>query len=84
MRTARTVMLEFYEYADRDVPEWFPRRPAEREHNAGRDRWFDLLKREDISHRTVNYPRTVKDGVINTEGIVSTCPLTDAESDFHG
>ena len=49
LRTARTVVLELYEYADRDVPEWFPRRPAEREHDAGRDRWFDLLKREDIT-----------------------------------
>ena len=49
LRTARTVLLEFYEYADRDVPEWFPRRPAEREHDAGRDRWFDLLAREDIT-----------------------------------
>ena len=49
LRTARAVMLEFYEYADRDVPEWFPRRPAEQEHDAGRDRWFDLLAREDIT-----------------------------------
>ena len=49
LRTARTVLLEFYEYTDRDVPEWFPRRPAEREHDAGRDRWFDLLAREDIT-----------------------------------
>jgi len=49
LRTARAVMLEFYEYAGRDVPEWFPRRPAEQEHDAGRDRWFDLLKREDIT-----------------------------------
>jgi hypothetical protein len=49
LRTARAVLLEFYEYADRDVPEWFPRRPAEREHDAGRDRWFDLLAREDIT-----------------------------------
>lgn len=49
LRTARAVILEFYEYADRDVPEWFPRRPAEREHDAGRDRWFDLLAREDIT-----------------------------------
>jgi hypothetical protein len=49
LRTGRAVMLEFYEYAGRDVPEWFPRRPAEQEHDAGRDRWFDLLKREDIT-----------------------------------
>ncbi len=49
LRTARAVMLEFYEYAGRDVPEWFPRRPAEQEHDAGRDRWFDLLAREDIT-----------------------------------
>ncbi len=49
LRTARTVMLELYDYADRDVPAWFPRRPAEREHDAGRDRWFDLLKREDVA-----------------------------------
>ena len=49
LRTARAVMLEFYEYANRDVPEWFPRRPAEQKHDAGRDRWFDLLAREDIT-----------------------------------
>jgi hypothetical protein len=49
LRTAREVMLNIYEYADRQVPEWFPRRPAEREHDAGRDRWFDLLQREDIT-----------------------------------
>jgi len=49
LRTARTVMLELYEYADRDVPKWFPRHPAEREHDAGRDRWFDLLERDDVT-----------------------------------
>ena len=49
LRTARTVMLELYEYADRDVPEWFPRRPAEKKHDAGRDRWFDLLARDDVT-----------------------------------
>ena len=49
LRTARTVMLELYEYADRDVPEWFPRRPAEKKHDAGRNRWFDLLAREDVT-----------------------------------
>ena len=49
LRTARAVMLEFYKYANRDVPEWFPRRPAEQKHDAGRDRWFDLLAREDIT-----------------------------------
>ena len=49
LRTARAVMLELYEYAGRDVPEWFPRCPAEQEYDAGRDRWLDLLKREDIT-----------------------------------
>jgi hypothetical protein len=49
LRTARAVLLEFYEYANRDVPDWFPRRPAEQKHDAGRDRWFDLLAREDIT-----------------------------------
>ena len=49
LRTARAVMLELYEYAGRDVPEWFPRCPAEQEYDAGRDRWLNLLKREDIT-----------------------------------
>ncbi len=49
LRTARTVILELYDYADRPVPEWFPRQPAEEEHDAGRDRWFDLLDREDVT-----------------------------------
>jgi hypothetical protein len=49
LRTTRSVMIDLYEYADRPVPEWFPRRPAEQEHDAGRDRWFDLLARDDIT-----------------------------------
>lgn len=48
LRTAREVLLDMYEYADRRVPDWFPRRPAEEQHDAGRDRWFDLLQREDV------------------------------------
>jgi len=49
LRTTRRVMIDLYEYADRPVPAWFPRRPAEQEHDAGRDRWFDLLARDDIT-----------------------------------
>lgn len=48
LRAARQVFIDIYEYADRPVPEWFPRRPAEQEHDAGRNRWFDLLRRDDI------------------------------------
>ncbi len=48
LRTAREGMLDIYEYAGRTEPDWFPKRPAEKEHDAGRDRWFDLLQREDV------------------------------------
>lgn len=48
LRTAREIFIDIYEYAGRSVPDWFPRRPAEQEHDAGRERWFDLLQRDDI------------------------------------
>ncbi len=49
LRAVRSVVIELYEVAGRDIPNWFPQRPAEKEYDAGRDRWFDLLKREDIT-----------------------------------
>ena len=49
LRGAREVLLDIYAHADRPVPDWFPRRPAELEHDAGRDRWFDLLGRDDVT-----------------------------------
>ncbi len=49
LRIAREVMIDIYEYANEPVPDWFPRRPADEEHDSGRDRWFDLLQREDVS-----------------------------------
>ncbi|MFC7193965.1 hypothetical protein ACFQL4_03765 [Halosimplex aquaticum] len=42
-------MIDIYEYANEPVPDWFPRRPADEEHDSGRDRWYDLLQREDVS-----------------------------------
>lgn len=48
LRSARETLLELYEYAGREVPNYFPRRPAEREHDHGRDRWHDLLTRDDV------------------------------------
>lgn len=49
LRVAREVMIDIYEYANEPVPDWFPRRPADEEHDSGRDRWYDLLQREDVS-----------------------------------
>lgn len=39
LRDAREVMLALYDRADRDVPPYFPRRPAERVYSTGRRRW---------------------------------------------
>lgn len=48
LRDAREVMADIYDHAGRPLPDWFPRRPAEEEHDAGRDRWHDLLQRDDV------------------------------------
>lgn len=49
LRLTREVFLDLYKHANRSVPSWFPQRPAEREHDTGRERWVDLLQREDIT-----------------------------------
>ncbi len=48
LREVRETMLHLYEYADRDIPEYFPTQPAERAFDTGRDRWKELLQRDDV------------------------------------
>jgi hypothetical protein len=48
LREVREVMLNLYEFADRSVPDYFPSEPAEQAYDSGRERWHNLLDREDI------------------------------------
>lgn len=49
LHEVRNAMLALYEQAGREVPEYFPREPAERIHDTGRVRWRDLLARDDVT-----------------------------------
>lgn len=48
LQEAREVMRSLYDYAGRRAPEAFPDRPAEEEYDIGRDRWQELLGRDDV------------------------------------
>jgi hypothetical protein len=41
--TARAVMRQLYQHADRVLPEFFLNEPVERKYDIGRTRWADLL-----------------------------------------
>lgn len=45
----RTIFLEFYEQAGREVPPYFPREPANREHNIGKRKWRQARDRGDVT-----------------------------------
>ena len=45
----RQVLLEFYDRADRDVPKFFPREPANRKYNIGKRKWEQAYKRDDVT-----------------------------------
>lgn len=45
----RNVFLDFYSQADRDVPEYFPREPANREYNIGKRKWKQARERGDVA-----------------------------------
>jgi len=45
----REILLDFYEQIDRQPPEYFPRRPANREYNIGKRKWRQAYFRNDIT-----------------------------------
>ncbi|WP_224338353.1 phospholipase D-like domain-containing protein [Haloprofundus halobius] len=48
LREVRAAMQDLYEYADRPLPDYFPTEPAEQAYDTGRERWRNLLDREDV------------------------------------
>ena len=45
----RQVFLEFYERADRTVPAYFPKEPANRKYNIGKRKWKQAYERGDVT-----------------------------------
>ena len=45
----RTIVREFYDVAERDVPPYFPENPANREYNIGKRKWRQAQDRGDVS-----------------------------------
>ncbi|WP_340102180.1 phospholipase D family protein [Salinibaculum salinum] len=41
----RKTVKDLYEFADRSLPPYFPERPAEWEHDVGRQRWLEAIER---------------------------------------
>lgn len=66
LQEAREVMTTLYEHADRPLPESFPDRPAEEEYDVGRNRWQELLARDDVEIEqdeetlTVHFPEAMQ------------------------
>lgn len=48
LREVRAAMQGLYEYADRPLPDYFPTEPAEQVYDTGRERWRNLIDREDV------------------------------------
>jgi len=48
LREVRTAMQDLYEFAERPVPDYFPVEPAEQAYDTGRERWRNLIDREDV------------------------------------
>ena len=48
LREVRATMQDLYEYADRPLPDYFPIEPAEQAYDTGRERWRNLIDREDV------------------------------------
>lgn len=48
LREVRASMQELYEFADRPLPDYFPTEPAEQAYDTGRERWRNLINREDV------------------------------------
>ena len=52
MGVARDVMLALYQFAGRDVPEYFPRRPLEELYDSDLRAWLDVIhQRKAVLHR---------------------------------
>ncbi|GAB7121050.1 phospholipase D-like domain-containing protein [Natrinema sp. JCM 9743] len=49
LREVRETMQDLYEYADRPVPDYFPKEPAEDAYDTGRERWRNLIDRDDVT-----------------------------------
>jgi hypothetical protein len=45
----RTVIEDFYEHADREIPRYFPHEPANREYNIGKRKWRHARDRGDVT-----------------------------------
>ncbi len=45
----RTIVREFYDIAERDVPPYFPENPANRKYNIGKRKWRQAQDRGDVS-----------------------------------
>lgn len=50
----RQAMLNLYEYADRDVPAYFPTQPAEELYDLGCGRWQEALERGTLTFKRSN------------------------------
>ncbi|WP_277543645.1 tyrosyl-DNA phosphodiesterase [Haloarcula laminariae] len=48
LREVRATMEELYDFAERDIPEYFPEKPAEQAYDTGRERWRNLTNHDDI------------------------------------
>jgi len=48
LREVRAAMQDLYEHADRPLPDYFPTEPAEKAYDTGRERWRNLIDREDV------------------------------------
>jgi len=48
LREVRAAMQDLYEHADRPLPDYFPTEPAEQAYDTGRERWRNLIDREDV------------------------------------
>jgi hypothetical protein len=45
----RTIVREFYDIAERDIPPYFPENPANREYNIGKRKWRQARDRGDVT-----------------------------------
>lgn len=50
----RQIFLEFYDVADRKVPSYFPREPANSEYNIGKRKWRQAYERGDVTFNRQN------------------------------
>jgi hypothetical protein len=48
LREVRATMEDLYDFAERDIPEYFPEKPAEQAYDTGRERWRNLTNHDDI------------------------------------